>query len=507
MAKDKAAHSLYDDVLYPGHVYEHTHPNRLGSLAALYGMTPGSPERCRVLELGCGVGGNLVPMAFQYPMSEFIGVDLSGSSIERGQKNVSTLGLSNIRLLHLDIMDVDESFGVFDYIIAHGVFSWVPASVREKMMKIFKSNLSSQGVCYVSYNAHPFSHTRDIARDMMLYHTRDISDLTRKTAQSRAIMKFLSEASKSDTVYGAIMRDQYHRVSRMPDEVLFHDDLNEIGEAFLLHEIIAQGNSHGLQYLSDAEFSRRNLAAYPPEVRETLERFPDSEFGSRDQYQDFIDGYGFRRTLFIHEGVPLNRRIGIDFVKHFLLSLTASPVSADFSLTDRSKMEFRTEDGTTIVVSDPILKAAYLYLGRTSPDCVPYPELLRSARSMLSADNALADATTNDETLSEALYILACSGEVQFRSWRMPLTTDLRVRPEVSRLARYQASTNDLVTSLQHQAVRLEDREIRAFVQLVDGTRTIPEIAEAMLRLGENADEAKVTHSLQVARKLALLVP
>ncbi len=263
--------TLYDDVFYPSRVYEHAHPNRLGTLAALYGMNPAPVERCRVLELGCGIGGNLLPMAFQYPESEFIGIDLSAATIALGQSNVAALGLTNIKLQHGDIMDVDAGFGQFDYIMAHGVYSWVPPAVRDQMMRIFSENLSAHGVCYVSYNAHPFSHTRDLSRDMMLFHTRHLSDMKQKVSQSRAIMKFLSEGTKADSVHGAIMRDQYNRVMKTPDEVLFHDDLNEIAEAFLLHRVVEHAAAHGLQYLSDAEFSRRNLAGDSEYVRAALQ--------------------------------------------------------------------------------------------------------------------------------------------------------------------------------------------------------------------------------------------
>jgi len=271
----------YDEVYYPGHVYGLTHPNHLATIATVYGMQPAPVECCRVLELGCGVGGNLLPMAFQYPDSEFVGVDLSGVTIERGQNNIATLGLNNIKLLHCDIMNVDPSFGQFDYIIAHGVYSWVPPPVREKMMTIFKQNLSPRGICYVSYNAHPFSHLRDMARDMMRYHTRRLTGMKEKVGQARAILKFLSEGSKANTVHGAIMRDQYNRVLKSPDELLFHDDLDDGATAFLLHEVAEDAAQRGLQYLGDSDFSRRYLAGYSEEVRATLQHFPESEFMAR----------------------------------------------------------------------------------------------------------------------------------------------------------------------------------------------------------------------------------
>ncbi len=517
-----AAHTLYDDVYYPGHVYEHTHPNQLATLAKLYGMTPVPIERCRVLELGCGVGGNLLPMACQYPDSTFVGVDLSGVTIERGKRNVTALGLSNIQLLHRDIMDVDPNFGQFDYIVAHGVYSWVPPEVRRKMMTIFKQNLSPNGVCYVSYNAHPFSHLRDLSRDMMLFHTRHLSGMKEKTAQARAIMKFLSDGSKADSVHGAIMRDQYNRVSKMPEEVLFHDDLNEIATAFLLHQVVEDAAPHGLQYLSDADFSRRSIATYSEEVRATLQRFPDSEFMARDQYQDFIDGNGFRRTLLCHDNIALNRKIDMDFVTQFYLLSTTEPVEAKWSLTDESPLGFETQSGSSLTVSKPLLKAAYYALGKAWPQALSFTELLERCRALLKGSISVSDDDV--QTLVEAMHVLACSGEVSFRINRPFVMKAISDRPEASPLARKQSESGTLVTNVLHQAVRLKDDRTRSFLQLLDGTRTVAQIIAEMTRLfGETAeveeDEAPppggtpvlstsdgVERSLKVVSKLGLLV-
>src|SRR5436190_7654189 len=145
----------YDVVMYPGRAYHEAHPDRLSTMAALYGMSPAPAARCRVLELGCGFGGNLIPMAYQYPESQFLGIDLSGRSIAHGQGIVAELGLKNLELKHGDVMEISAAAGEFDYILAHGVYAWVPDPVREKIMSIFKENLAPQGVAYVSYNCHP----------------------------------------------------------------------------------------------------------------------------------------------------------------------------------------------------------------------------------------------------------------------------------------------------------------------------------------------------------------
>ena len=472
----------YDDVLYPGRVYGSTHPNRLATMATLYGMRPTPVERCRVLELGCGFGGNLTPMAFQYPDSEFVGVDLSGSTIAQGQRDVAAFGLTNVKLVHTDIMDVDSSFGQFDYIISHGVYSWVPSAVRERMMEIFKNHLTPHGVCYVSYNALPFSHMRNLARDMMLFHTRDLPDMNQKVSQARAIMQFLSDATNADTVYGAVMREQNDRIVKMPDEVLFHDDLSEIAEPFLLHQVVDHAGRRGLQYLCDAEFFRRNLSRYSEAVRAVLQQFPDNEFMLRDQYHDFVDGCGFRRTLLCHSGIALQRQVGIDFVRRFYLLSSTAPVDESFCLTDASDMEFRTYDGSTLRVSHPVLKAAHLCLGRAWPRSFTFDELLGEASRLL--ESTVRPDSEEARILTESIYVMAFNGEVTFQVSRVGLTATIDDRPLVARLARKQSESDTVVTNLLHQSVRLEDEQACRILQLLDGTRTFDELVVEICRPG-----------------------
>src|SRR6185503_761364 len=118
--------------------------------------------------------------------------------------------------------------GCFDYIVAHGVYSWVPAPVREKILDVFAAMLTPQGVGYISYNAYPGSHLRNLARDIIHHHVRELDDPQEKVLQSRAILKALFDASTQNEIYGVILRDQFERVRKMPDEVLYHDDLNPI---------------------------------------------------------------------------------------------------------------------------------------------------------------------------------------------------------------------------------------------------------------------------------------
>ena len=176
---DALEHALarsYDVTPYAGNPYYHTHPSVLSAYGVLYGLSPATPGYSRVLELGCGDGSNIMPMAYEFPESEFLGIDLSPVQIGIGQKGVDALGLKNIQLKTLSIRNMSAADGRFDYIIAHGVYSWVPEAVRKKILSICRENLSDQGIAYISYNVLPGWQFNQSIRDMILYRTRYIKD-------------------------------------------------------------------------------------------------------------------------------------------------------------------------------------------------------------------------------------------------------------------------------------------------------------------------------------------
>src|SRR5579871_484360 len=164
--------SSYDEMPYQVHSHPESHPDRIATVAHLFSLSPASPAKARVLELGCAGGGNIAPMAEMYPASQFLGIDNSKTQIDQGNALIRPLGMKNLELRHASILDIDESFGKFDFIIAHGVYSWVPEPVQNKILAVIRDHLTPNGIAYVSYNTLPGWHMRGMIRDMMLYHTR-----------------------------------------------------------------------------------------------------------------------------------------------------------------------------------------------------------------------------------------------------------------------------------------------------------------------------------------------
>jgi len=147
--------TIHEEMPYESHPFRQTHPDRLATLSVLLGLEPPPLPSCRVLELGCASGGNLLPLAVAYPHAQFAGVDVSAVQIAQGQAAVDACGLGNVRLLTRSVTDIDERLGKFDYIIAHDLYSWVPNNVQDAILNVCSRNLTEQGVAYVSYNTLP----------------------------------------------------------------------------------------------------------------------------------------------------------------------------------------------------------------------------------------------------------------------------------------------------------------------------------------------------------------
>ncbi len=142
----------YDELPYDSLPLPETQPDFLAAMAKLHGFDAPDPRRARILELGCAQGGNLIPLAWRWPESDCVGVELSRVQAEAGAAFVKRLGLPNVRIVHGDLAALPDDLGAFDYIIAHGVFSWVPPAVQQALLEACRRHLSPQGVAYVSFN-------------------------------------------------------------------------------------------------------------------------------------------------------------------------------------------------------------------------------------------------------------------------------------------------------------------------------------------------------------------
>ncbi len=468
-----ALEAAYDVLPYASVPFAQSHPDRLATLASLFGVAPAPVERCRVLELGCASGGNLIPMAASLPRSQFVGIDFSGVNIARGAGDIAALGLTNVELLQADIRSFDAGSEHFDYIIAHGVLSWVPRDVQERIYAICSESLAPTGVAYISYNTLPGWQTRGAVRDAMLYQARRFDDPGTRVKQARAVLEFLAESLQDDTSgYGAMLRGEALRLRQQPDFYIYHEHLEEVNDALYFHQFVERAAAHGLRYLGEADFKRMLLHDLAPNVAAMLSRIaPD--LVQREQFLDFLRNQTFRQTLLIREGTTLTRTVSPDRVFSLHIATRAAPTGPAPDIASPAAEEFRMSDGSALKSQRPLTKAAMMALIDHSPLAIGFDALCAMAAARLGM--VTPPPAGRAELASDLLQSFA-AGVVELHATGSPFVVDPGDTPLASAVARLQATSSAQVTNLRHEWIAL-DEPSRRLLGLLDGTRSRPAIA------------------------------
>jgi methyltransferase-like protein/cyclopropane fatty-acyl-phospholipid synthase-like methyltransferase len=476
--------STYDNVPYDSHPFPQSHPDRLATIATLFGMKPQPIDNCKVLELACASGGNIIPLAQTMPKSHFVGIDLSKRQIEDGQKVVKQLGLKNIELKHVDLKNLDESLGKFDYIVAHGLYSWVQGDVQEKILEVCEKFLSANGVAYISYNTYPGWHFRGMIRDMMLYHAGQLTDPNAKAGQSRALLDFLAQSVPSENnAYGIMLKNEVEVLKNQRDSYLFHDHLEEENEPMYFHQFIEKANKHGLQFLGEAEFSTMLTSNFPAQVGETLRKI-STDIVRTEQYMDFVRNRTFRQTLLCRADVQLNRNLSFEQVKQFMIASPIKPVSENPEITVAKAETFALPNGVQLTTPQPLVKAALQHLGEIWPKAIKFDELLNKALAKV-APNVIQDknaAAAQSQLLGADLLTAYSTNAVVFRTHELPFVSEVSKTPKASDLAKFQAENGNYVTNQLHEIVTI-DIFSKHLLALLDGKRDHKQLIDELTKL------------------------
>jgi SAM-dependent methyltransferase/methyltransferase-like protein len=503
--------SSYDEVPYESVAYAQTHPDRLATVATLFGLKPPRVDACRVLELGCASGGNLIPMAQALPGSRFVGVDLSAREIADGQQCLDVLGLRNVELRALSITDIDESFGQFDYIICHGVFSWVPRDVQERIFTLCARQLAPHGVVYISYNTYPGWHMRGMIRDMMRFHAERFDTASRRVQQARALLDFLAgSVTKKDGPYGLMLKQELDLLRKTGDSYLLHEHLEDVNEPFYFHEFVRRAGVHRLRYLGEADVHAMAAHSFPAEVQATLRRLSANLIQS-EQYLDFLRHRMFRQTLLVHEEAPISHGVPVERIRDFHIASDVQPSDSaeDSDLRSDEEKEFRGADGLTLRTRHPLFKAAVHHLGKKWPRAVPFAELREAARARLGGGAANPAAIESDtrELGTRLLRCYTASKLIELHVHLPPFATTASECPVASPFARWQSAHRARVTNLRHENVTLTDTERNVFPAL-DGTRDRIALAALIAPGSPSAAQRGATDTLLAhLASQALLLP
>ena len=447
-------------------------------------------------------------MADQFPGSRFLGIDASARQIDDGQRILGLSGLTNVELRYQDILDFSDD-QPFDYILCHGVYSWVPDAVQRRILQICQQHLTPNGVAYVSYNTYPGWHMRGMIRDIMRYRAQRFDDPRQKLSQARGLLTFLSNSVKGeDNPYGLLLRKELESIDRADDSYLLHEHLEEVNEPIYFHEFAERAKQAGLQYLGEADFGVMSVENFPEPVQGMLLSV-SSDVIETEQYMDFLRNRAFRQTLLVRENVELHRTPDVRTLLRLEVASSArleprssgssnanqpaaadesprandTPTSAQSRDAHKSPLAVTFRRGTSVLrTSDPVVKAAMLHLGKVWPHSVTFAELASLARSVASGQPAAVDSdimSAATERLASTLIRCFATSSVDLRSAASQFVNSVSERPRASSLARVQASQGMNIANRRHEIVQMDDIQ-RRIVAACDGTRTPSELVQSL---------------------------
>lgn len=467
----------YDLNAYPTAIFAQTAPDRLATVARLAGLSPPPIETARVLEIGGGDGMNVLALAVAHPRAEFVTFDLAATAVARGRRWAEKAGVTNVRLEVLDILDAGEALeGPFDYIIAHGIYAWVPPEVRAATMAMIGRLLAQDGVAFVSYNAMPGGYIRLALRDALTFATDGLEGAAKVAAVREHLAALAEPRDGKENPAQAAFRDAARQTRDKPWSVLGHDEMGPCFHPQAIADVAAAARANGLQYLGEADRERIDDAFVPADIR--LEEDATAQLVRLLQGGDYRDVCFFRHSLFVRDAVAPKRRLDL---------AALAGLFATSRCVRQGAGEFRLGDNV-FEVSDPPLAAA---LGRLVD--------LAMARVRVGE---LVDTPVR----LTALYEMFEVGLVELHVGPAPYATRVSERPCASPLIRMMLA-EDLprVCTLDQRMMVVEERGPRHLLAHLDGSRDLAGLAAIGSEAGLADSKALSAALARLAREGALI--
>lgn len=306
IATDDMQQTIYKELGYKSYPFPFTTPAYLEAYGTLVGLKPPTAKTARVLELGATYGGNIISQAVHNPEATFVGIELSQDQVEKGNKIISDAKLENVSLLQGDILNFDESLGNFDYIIAHGFYSWISHEMKDKLLDIISHHLADNGIAYVSYNTYPGWHTMEEVRQLMLFANRGYDELTHKEKVLRGktvgslvgaqILNYDNLKERNSKFLGAL-----RSVMQKDDYYVGHDHLEPHNDPCYFYQFNDHLKAHNLSYVCDADLTLSMVRTYDDSIADKLEKLAPNSQADQEQYLDFMLDTTFRKSIICKE--------------------------------------------------------------------------------------------------------------------------------------------------------------------------------------------------------------
>lgn len=446
----------YDTLPYRHGAVLHSHPARIGAIARLLGIPAALPDRCRVLELGCAEGMNLLPLAERFPRAQFIGVDSSAGQIGVGEQARLVARLENAKLVCVDLRDYDPEPAAFDYVIAHGVYSWVADDVKDRLLAICARALAPDGVAYLSYNVHPAWGMLGSLRAILKAEFARVPDPL--SHASRLLPALDAAFAAQPGPFATLMRAALAEMRGKSIALLFHDEFETVNDPVTFLDFIAHTARHDLHYLAEAHFASLPFDHLPTAARTALADL-NLDFPGQQQLLDLLGNRRIRSSLLTRTAQPTAPSLDPAVISQCIVRLHLWPPDGRIDLTPGTPLQLQGRHGFQLAVQKPEQKAFFAALCEARPGGLPFPAALDRAAELLqqSGDSAAPEPALLAAGIARLFTVDQCDLLLTGDSTWLQLAN----MPAPSPLMRHQAACGLDVANRWHENMTLTTDERR----------------------------------------------
>jgi hypothetical protein len=412
-------------------------------------------------------------LAAQYPKSRFVGIDPEEALIEKGRQEIQELGLSNLQLESGDITSYGVDEKSFDYVVCHGVFSWVSEDVQSAIMAKSAGALSPDGVFFVSYNTFPGWRQRGAVRDILLTGARRARSDDPQERYTHAL-SFLNMIANTrvggEDPFAMYIREANQRLQTSEPSYVLQEFLGRYNTPLLFQEFMRVAHGNSLQFLSESRVVMMSADDLQPALREYVDSIQDDIIG-REQVLDIFRNRTFRETLLCRAERSLQRGLKVDAFKSLTMVTNYIPVGSGAGHDGRMHFQERTTGRELQTPPGECSDVLALLASRGPKGCV-FADLFDCSRGVLSL---------SEKDLLVAAVTLWRSGFIDLLT--EPLTGVERPegRVKVGAWTKVQCDRSSKVTSALHDSYPLSPVEKRALA-LAQGEMTFTALTVQLLQ-------------------------
>jgi len=474
----------YDELPYLTGAMNSTQPARLAAVAHLFGLTPKPVATARVLEIGCSLGGNVIPLAVRFPDAEFLGIDISPVQIDAARKRANDLGIKNCSFQCVSLTELGKTIGRFDYIICHGVYSWVPPHVQAAIFTVVAERLKPEGVAQVSFNVLPGWRAWQPFRDAALAMLPDKMPIGQKVTAALDLLNFIVAANGDDNYgYNSALKELSQRLKMHHAYYIGHEHLEDANNPTTFKDFVTKADAAGLAYLGDCNISTMTPRNMKPQVMQEVMRRTGGNLIAMEQMLDILTSRTFRNALLIKKDA-------------------ASQVKRDLDLSRFDTLHFAAARDAEF---KPTLNAAIVQLGAGLQAQIESPAGAQALKKVFDARPGTVSLATLLEGQLQAMEIRRIFAEMLLAnaltpySTPIPAASNLPEKPKAFWLAQQDAKAGAAYTAnLSHN--RFELTPLSAFLLArMDGKNTKTEL---VTELAAELVAGKLNFSADLQKKI-----